>query len=595
MDLETLPDEILLDICRYLSSTEVLYSFYNLNHRLNRTISIYFQHVILRQTSLIQFNSICSTILPNIGSKIVSLSVNANWTDLLAKQFYFYFGFQMKKIFPNLEHLILVAFSGNELNDYLQSISDLPSLTKLTVIDRYNVTEEFKHILFEKILSANQFRLKRIKFNRHSESLTINPINSTIYFNLIQLNIHLEKISDLCILFKLIPNIQQISVVINRRIDDEQMTFDINPLRSLQEFHLESSGRSWILEELHSLLQQMPFLLTLSLDIFSRDLHLLDGQSLQSIYPINDLQVFNYVVKCTPKTTVPSMDELITSWKSTKYSICCLIDDNQSHLFLHTNPYRYSYLEISSLFFKHIQQSSEDYRGFIKELLVFHLTKFEESFRLLNNCNRIKDLAIEIDEGSTGEKHFFLSIISPILYFNLEEILLQKSKIKLSTLPYLRWISIDGYPRDLHLMKEILQSSPYLSMLIINMKYFLQLFDLKDEQCCLSLLKSRIKHLSIQMNDPTDLQPEHIERLSQVFSNIRHLIIEHKVTDVHIEDCLLLFVRLFVKEELISMIIRGMTTEELRENPSEWLRNRTTTIRNPFQIECDQIELKIWF
>lgn len=403
MDLETLPDEILLDICRYLSSTEVLYSFYNLNTRLTRTISIYFQHVILRQTSLIQFNSICSTILPEIGSNIRSLSVNANWTDLLAKQFHFYFGFQMKKIFPNLEHLILVAFSGNELNDYLESISDLPYLTKLTVIDRYNVTEEFKHILFEKILSANEFRLKRIKFNRHSESLSINPLNRTIYINLIQLNIHLEKICDLCILFKLIPNIQQISVVINRRTDDEQIKFDHQPLISLIEFHLESSGRSWILTELHSLLEQMPSLLTLSLDIFSRDIHLLDGQSLQSIYPINDLQVFNYVVKCTPKNSLPSLDQLIKSWKSTRYSICCLIDDSQSHLFLHTNPYRYSYLEISSLFFKHIQQETDHYREFIKELLVFHLNRFEEAFRLLNNCNRIKDLAIEIDEGSAGE------------------------------------------------------------------------------------------------------------------------------------------------------------------------------------------------
>lgn len=166
--------------------------------------------------------------------------------------------------------------------------------------------------------------------------------------------------------------------------------------------------------------------------------------------------------------------------------------------------------------------------------------------------------------------------------------------MKLSLLPNLRWISIDGYPRDLHLMKEILECSPCLSMLIINMKYFLQLLDLKDDQCCLSLLQSRIKHLSIQMNDPTDLQSEHIERLSRVFSKIRHLIIEHKVDGVHIENCLLLFIRFFVREDLISMIIRGMTTEDLRRNPSDWLTNRTE-IRQPFQVECDQIELKIWF
>ena len=403
MDFETLPDEILLDICRYLSSTEVLYSFYNLNSRLNRTISIYYHHVILRQTSLTPFNCICSQILPEIGSNILSLSVNANWTDLLARQFYFYFGCRMREVFSNLEHLILVAFSGNELNDYLQSISDLPSLVKLTVIDRYNVTDEYKHILFDKILSANNFRLKRIKFNRHSESLSINPNNSIIYFNLIQLNIHLEKIVDLCILLKLIPNIEQISVVINRRIDDEQIHIESTIMKSLFEFHLESSGRPWSLQEIHSLLKQMPYLTILSLDIFSPDLQLLNGQAIASIYPINDLQTLNYVVKCTSKQEIPSLETILSSWSSTKYSICCLIDDSRNHLFLHTNPYRYSYLEISSLFFKHMNKQSEDYRQFIKELLVFHINKFEESFLLLNNCNRIKDLAIEIDDtSSTG-------------------------------------------------------------------------------------------------------------------------------------------------------------------------------------------------
>lgn len=140
-------------------------------------------------------------------------------------------------------------------------------------------------------------------------------------------------------------------------------------------------------------------------------------------------------------------------------------------------------------------------------------------------------------------------------------------------------------------MKEILECSPYLSMLIINMKYFLQL---TSEQSCLTILQSRIKHLSIQMNDPSDLQSEHIERLSAVFSTIRHLIIEHKLNEICIEDCLLLFLRLFVREELISMIIRGKTSEELRQNPSEWLNNRLP-INKLFQIECDQIELKIWF
>jgi len=241
MDFETLPDEILLEICRFLSSTDILYSLFNLNSRLNRTIYIYCQHVIIRQTSFIQFEYICLNILPKIGPIIRSLSINANWTDLLVKRFHFYFGHQMKDIFPNIEHLILVSFSGNELNDYIDSIYDLPYLNKLTIHDRYNVTEEYKQILFDKILSANKNRLKKILFNRYSESLNINQVNSIIYSNIIQLNIHLETLIDLLHLFKLIPNIHQMSIVINKQIEDEIIEFDEFIMKNLIEFHMESS------------------------------------------------------------------------------------------------------------------------------------------------------------------------------------------------------------------------------------------------------------------------------------------------------------------------------------------------------------------
>ena len=47
--LEDLPDEVLLLTCCYLSSTDVLYTFYGLNTRLSQTIHGYSQHVSLDQ------------------------------------------------------------------------------------------------------------------------------------------------------------------------------------------------------------------------------------------------------------------------------------------------------------------------------------------------------------------------------------------------------------------------------------------------------------------------------------------------------------------------------------------------------------------
>jgi len=62
--LEELPDEILLLICRYLSSTDVLFCFYELNSRLTQMISGYSRHVVIAQVPYKQFTYICASILP---------------------------------------------------------------------------------------------------------------------------------------------------------------------------------------------------------------------------------------------------------------------------------------------------------------------------------------------------------------------------------------------------------------------------------------------------------------------------------------------------------------------------------------------------
>lgn len=403
MTFEELPDEIILVICRYLSSVDVLYSLFNLNFRLNRTISIYCQYVILRRTIFIHFEYICSNILPKIGSRIRCLCVNANWTDLLAKRFLFYFGHRMKEVFPNIEHLTLVAFSGNELNDYMESIADLPYLNKLTIHDRYNVTEEYKQILFDKVLSANKNRLNTILFNRHSESLSINPINSIIYPNIVELSIHLAKTTDLCRLFKSIPNICQLHIIIDKQSINETIQFDAIVMHKLIEFHMESFRRPWIFSEVDSLLKQMPFLKFLSLDIFSQDCLLLNGEKIFSMLPTNHLKSFNYAIDYTSREEIQLADKIRLSWESTSYQVCCLFDDTKTHMFLYTLPYGFSYLDISSLFAKYINRTSHGHNSTIKELLVFSVPNLAEVFNVIDYSKKIKDLALEMDETSLSK------------------------------------------------------------------------------------------------------------------------------------------------------------------------------------------------
>src|SRR5690349_6745870 len=104
---EQLPDEILLWICRYLSSTDIFYSFYGLNYRLSRTINGFCQHVVVGQVPFQRFDYICQSILPKIGMNIYSLVVSNDWKGVLSQRFLNYFGDKMSFEFPHLRRLIL--------------------------------------------------------------------------------------------------------------------------------------------------------------------------------------------------------------------------------------------------------------------------------------------------------------------------------------------------------------------------------------------------------------------------------------------------------------------------------------------------------
>jgi hypothetical protein len=186
--------------------------------------------------------------------------------------------------------------------------------------------------------------------------------------------------------------------------------------------------------------------------------------------------------------------------------------------------------------------------------------------------------------------HFLSSLYHSFVLFLQDEKETQ-AIMPLSRLNKLRWISIDGCPSDGHLLKEIVLAAPYLSMLIITMKYLLQLID--DQ----SSIFSRIKYLSIQITNETDLNDNNIEKISNIFSRVAHIILESKIENMSIENILLLFIDHFKNHRLISMIIRGLTTEQLRTNPTQWLIDRTyfKQIINQFKSECDEIEFKIWF
>ncbi|UJR13303.1 hypothetical protein I4U23_000321 [Adineta vaga] len=73
------PDEIILNICQYLSWMDIMIAFYNLNSRFNRTVSSYLKHVCIgNDCELKQFQSVCSLLLSHRSFLLDHIQTLAN-------------------------------------------------------------------------------------------------------------------------------------------------------------------------------------------------------------------------------------------------------------------------------------------------------------------------------------------------------------------------------------------------------------------------------------------------------------------------------------------------------------------------------------
>jgi hypothetical protein len=151
MNFESLANELLLDLFEYLSSVDLLRSFYKLNHRLNNLLFLHFQNFGLDFRSISQndFNLICTQYLPNIVNHIKSLRLtNDDDTPQQIELFYSH-GLTIRQ-FNSLQSLSICDLCSNELmNKILLELNHLPNLTHLTLAGCYLQYDEFneQHII----------------------------------------------------------------------------------------------------------------------------------------------------------------------------------------------------------------------------------------------------------------------------------------------------------------------------------------------------------------------------------------------------------------------------------------------------------------
>ena len=420
--LEDLPDELLLGICRYLSSSDVLWAFYGLNARLSWTIHGYTQHVVLAQTSYTQFRQMCTSLLPQIGSTVSSLVVSNQWVGVLSRIFLSYFGDTMSLTFPHLKHLSLVSFNVDASKAFFAALRDLPELDQVYLYFQYDgINDRLEcHNLLCEMFTANDHRLTTILYDNDSIIFSLLGFRSDLsYSHIRRLSIDVETIADLHRLLTFLPQLENLVVTTNEEglsIHDVQQGA---PHVALKQLQLRSFGPSWHLDDLTCLIKRIPNVeeLTIAIDSFD-DRDVMDGEKIFAQLQTLSLKKFSYFLQFYDASSAIDQQRILSSWHQFDVPILCFQNDQKRILALLTLPFDFRYLLMESSVARH-ELFVANCASQTTTLTLHRVPPTIESiFPILNATRRLQTLSFRIDETvTTREWEYHLSVLFAPLAF----------------------------------------------------------------------------------------------------------------------------------------------------------------------------------
>lgn len=395
---ETLPDEMLLEICRYLHSGDVLYSFFGLNMRLNHTIAFYRHHVSLHRTTYNQFLHIFNFILPQISHCIRSLVIYELESPL------FLLAFQKNELCRNLEKLKLVNWTDVKLMLFVDTLHNMERFQELTV-QALDLTDNVNHrCLFQKLLGVNDGRLQRVAFDHECDALRLSDgdkSNDKCLPNIHQLDVELQTTNDLLCLCELTPNVEQLRVTFKRPWPD--VVDDPPRFHHLRQLNVYAMSWFSSAQDLKALLSVSSVLEIVSFVLVTHDEILINGQRVLALLPPS-IKQFNYSICFQPANITGSFDvsHILHSWSSVPiaYSIC----PHDRRIFLHTVPYRPNRLALRSLFQQGMLTPTDGqiYRN-ARHVHVYDTNVLAEIFGIVQHCRRVLDLIVSMPASPTSK------------------------------------------------------------------------------------------------------------------------------------------------------------------------------------------------
>jgi hypothetical protein len=392
--LEMLPDEILLYICQYLRGADVFYSFYNLNSRLNVTITGYCRYVNLMAVSYKQFEYAVSHVLPRIGSLVRTFVLNGNWETIIHCKIYsVLFLSRLSLLFPRIQRLTVKWFTSERLLSFIDTLQDLPQLIELDIRFLKGSTIES---LLEKVLSANNGQLSIVSFDHDSIDLDISDsMNIISYMNIQELTVNLTLAKFIPHLFQLVPNVRRLYLSIDELSNESDSTLtltNVPHLIHLTVFQLRTMNLFWTFHEITYILKAMPSLEQLTLDIRTDDKHLVSEENLMTILPASLIRIdffIRYYFSKSNSETEPA----------THFPVVCLLDEPRHRFIIHTIPCNLYSVILTATIGKQMP-SGWKYMKHTKDLYIYDITSLTEVLLILQHFRHLRVLSIDAKDKS---------------------------------------------------------------------------------------------------------------------------------------------------------------------------------------------------
>jgi hypothetical protein len=338
-----IPDEILCKILEYLSSFHVIYSFNNLNIRLNRLLMPFKQQIDLTFLSYEQFIYYMNILLPMINTD-ESLYVIKLGNERTPGQIELFNKLIEKKIhrdnFNHIDKVLLQSPRLDELSDFVKNfLLSLSKLVTLSIKIDFIRDEDFQtltQLIVHSILSIST--LVKLSIEMPS-GLVLSRLSNTIMLDsLIDVTLNLSLVTDLLILIQRIPNVENLSIRIcwwtsgDRTLVKmlDKMRSDNNPtsfLNNLKKFHLTvDSIMTFQFEHLEQVLHRiMNNQTTYSFTFILRSClnhnnglttQLIDGQQWENLLSLyKSLNEFNLFIRMSDSPQTEEQEYNINSFK----------------------------------------------------------------------------------------------------------------------------------------------------------------------------------------------------------------------------------------------------------------------------------------